>query len=183
MPKTIDVFDKEYREACFYSWYSAGCPRGILSAIPEANDGRKPTLMTLQRWSRDDGWKERAEAMDAELSVMVDKDIIERKKQDYLELSETGRGLIKGAVDYLKAEGFDSASAAVRAIGLGAEMVAKYSQAAEMIESVVGKTDKQIEKEIFRLLGKNSDSEDIVEVEEEPKDEDADSDSEEDDNE
>jgi len=122
--------------------------------------------------------------MDAELSVKVDKDIIERKKQDYLQLSETGRGLITGAVEYLKKEGFDSASAAVRAIGLGADMVAKYSRAAEMIESVVDKTDNQITKEIMRLLGKNAtEDEELIEAEEEPKDEDADSDTEENDNE
>lgn len=156
MPQPIDAFDKEYREVCFYAWYSAGCPVSIKSAVPEDVKGRKPSNTTLSKWARDEGWKQRADAMDAQLSVTIDTEIIERKKQDYLELSQTGRELIKGATEYLKAEGFDSASAAVRAIGLGAEMVSKYSRAAEMIDSITGKTDKQIEKEIYRLLGKNT---------------------------
>ena len=177
MPKTIEAFGKEYREACFYSWYSAGCPTTIKASIPEDENGKKPTNSTLKRWSRDDGWRERADAMDAQLSVAVDTEIIERKKQDYIELSETGRGLIKGAVDYLKEEGFDSASAAVRAIGLGADMVAKYSRAAEMIDSVTGKTDGQIEKEIMRLLGKNANS-DVIDAE--PTEDDTEDDTEED---
>jgi hypothetical protein len=174
----IESFSKEYREACFYSWYSAGCPTVIKNSVPADTDGRTPSNNTLKRWSIDDGWRQRAEALDGEISLAVDRDIIERKKQDYIELSETGRELIKGGSDYLKEKGYDSASAAVRAIGLGADMVAKYSRAAEMIESVVGKTDRQIGREIERLLGKEVE-EDVEIIEEVDS---ADSDEEEDDN-
>ncbi len=164
MTGVLEAFDKEYRETCFYSWYSAGCPKVIRNAIPEAKDGRKPTSTTLMKWLRDDGWRQRADAMDAEMSITVDREIIERKKQDYLQMSETGRELLKTAMDYLKEEGFDTASAAVRAIAVGSEMVSKYSRAAEMVDAVLGKTDKQIEKEIYRLLGKNTmDESEIVE--------------------
>ena len=188
MPEAaVDLFDKEYRESCFYAWYSAGCPKIIRNAVPQAKDGRRPTSTTLQRWSRDDGWRQRADAMDAEMSLTVDREIIERKKQDYLEMSESGRTLLKSAMDYLKEEGFDSASSAVRAIAVGSEMVSKYSRAAEMVDAVLGKTDRQIEKEIYRLLGKNTmDDSEIVEVADEPEpdleDTDADSDTEEDNN-
>ena len=177
MPQAIDVFDKDYREACFYSWYEAGCPTGMRKAVPPDKDGRKPTETTLKRWMRDDGWRERAEALDVQISVRVDNEIIERKKQDYLELSETGRELIKGAVDYLKTNGYDTAAAAVRAVSVGSELIAKYSRAAEMIDSITGMSEKQIEKEIFRLLGKNA-QDDVVDAEETN----ADSDTEEDDN-
>lgn len=183
MPEPIiEVFDKEYRDVCYYAWYSAGCPTNIRSAVPDAKDGRKPTNATLRRWFKDDGWRQRAESMDAELSLTVDRGIIERKREDYLALSETGRDLLKRAMDYLKEEGFDSASAAVRAISVGSEMVSKYSRAAEMVDAVLGKTDSQIEKEIYRLLGKNTfDESEVVETDNEVE-EDADSDTEEDNN-
>lgn len=185
-PAILNDFNKDYRDVCFYSWYEAGCPINIRKTVPETEDGRKPTSTTLKRWMRDDGWRERADALDAQLSIQVDNEIIERKKQDYIELSETGRSLIKGAVDYLETEGYDSSSAAVRAVQVGADMLAKYSRAAEMIDSITGKSDSQIEREIFRLLGKNSavDAEIVNEGQPaEPTEEtDADSDTEENDN-
>lgn len=171
--KNIDEFDKEYREQCFYSWYSAGCPVNMRQAVPENSNGKKPTGTTLKRWARDDGWRARADAMDAELSIKIDTEIIERKKQDYLEMSNAGREMMKKALDYLKTDGFDTASAAVRAVIGGADMMAKYSRAVEMIDAVLGKTDAQIQKEIYRLLGKTTADDEVI---------DGNSDTEEDDN-
>jgi hypothetical protein len=169
MPNTIDAFEKEYREACFYSWYNAGCPSNIKDAVPEAEDGRKPTIVTLKRWARDEGWQARADDLDAQLALSIDTEIIQRKRQDYLDLAEHGRTVLTEAMGYLKEEGFDSAASAVRGISVGADMISKYSRAAEMVDAVLGKTDKQIEKEIFRLLDSHSadtEAEDVDEDEE-----------------
>lgn len=163
--KNFDEFDKEYREKCFYSWYSAGCPTDMKRAVPENENGKKPTNITLKRWARDEGWRARADAMDAEITIKIDSEIIERKKQDYMEMSNAGREMMKSALDYLKTEGFDTASAAVRGVIGGADMMAKYSRAVEMIDAITGKTDAQIQKEIYRLLGKTSADEDAIEVE------------------
>lgn len=149
----FEKYSEEYKEECFYSWYSAGCPLHIKRTVPEY-EGRKPSTTTLAKWRKDNGWDERARVMDAEITLKVDADIIERKKQDYMELSETGRKLIKKGMAYFDENEFDTSAAAVSAIRVGSQLMAKYSQAAEMIESVFSKTDDQITKEIYKLIGK-----------------------------
>lgn len=163
--KEVVIYSDDYRDQCFYAWYSAGRPRDIKDVIPVYTDGNKPTSATLQNWKRDMGWIQRADALDAQLSIQVDSEIIEQKKKDYMELAQTGRDIMLKAKNWLEDNDFDSSAAAVRAIGLGAEMIAKYSRAADMVDAVLGKTDKQITREILNLLGKSTDMEENTEEE------------------
>lgn len=157
MQNNIEAFDKNYQDACFYAWYSAGCPRDLIKFVPPDKDGRKPSTPTILRWKNEFNWRQRADLLDAQASIEIDKQIIEQKKQDYKELAEHGRTILRNAMEYLDENGFDSAASAVRAIGLGADMVAKYSRAADMVDSVLNKTDKQITKDIMMLLGQVDD--------------------------
>lgn len=147
-------YNHDYMEKCFYAWYNAGRPVEVIRYMPPFDDGNVPNKTTIYKWKKEGDWEQRADALDAQLSVQIDAQIIERKKQDYQFLAETGRDVLVKAKKYLLEEGFDSAASAVRAVGLGADMVAKYSRAAEMVDSIIGLSDKQLQKELHQLLSK-----------------------------
>lgn len=154
-------FDDDYKEQVFYAWWKAGKPKDLATFLIPDKDGRKPTTTTIYRWKQDGEWAKRAEVLDAQLSVEIDSQVIEEKKKDYRMLAQVGRDVMQKAKEYLDNNTFDTSAAAVRALGLGAEMVAKYSRAADMVDSVLNKTDMQIKKEIMQLLNRVEDEETV----------------------
>lgn len=166
MPEVIIPYDEQYIEACFYAWFKNGRPRlravngsHIMKVLPssEKEGGRKPSITTVRGWMDKYDWESRADALDAELSRKLDIEAIEEKADLYREIAEKGKSVMQMGYDYIKDNKFDTSASAVRAIFGGAEMVAKFGTAADVLLSVGQMSDKQVEKEILRLLGKNDD--------------------------
>lgn len=165
-------YDQNYIEACFRIWYQSGAPglktsngkataagAHIMKILPPAPDGRKPNIVTVDRWIDRYAWRERADALDAEVSVRLDKEAIEERIQTLKILAENGKTLKQKGLDYLnKGDNpfADNPSAAVRAIVAGSEMEFKYSGAANKLLIISQMSDDQVQKEILRLLGKES---------------------------
>jgi len=169
----IIPYSDNYIEACFYAWYKNGRPRltsangsHIMKVLPPSPDSRKPTIDTVRTWMTKFGWDMRADALDAELSRKLDMEAIEEKAELYREIASKGKDVMQMGYDYIKENKFDTSASAVRAVFGGAEMVAKFGTAADVLLSVGQMTDKQVEKEILRLLGKNDD-ENIIDAESE----------------
>jgi hypothetical protein len=178
MPAQIQIsdYDEDYIEACFYSWYNAGRPRfqspngsHILKFLPSAKSGGKPSKSTIKLWMDNFGWEQRADALDAEVSRKLDTDAIEKRVATLRQLALDGKELKDKALDYIRTTPnpfADNPSAAVRALVAGSEMEFKYAGMADMLANVAQMTDKQIEREIYRLLGKNEDT-NVVDAESE----------------
>lgn len=174
------AYDEEYIEACFFAWYRAGSPgmtrgdgkptisgRRLLKFIPPTKDGRKPSASNLEYWSRNYGWIERAEALNAQVSARLENEVIEERVITLRELAEQGKKLAKAGLDFIlnSDDPFkDNPSAAVRAIVSGSEMRFKYAGQADMLAAISQMNDKQIEREILMLLGKESGDENTIEV-------------------
>ena len=179
-----------YIEACFRAWYDAGSPQlktsagtvpiggmKIMKFMPPSPDGRMPSIITIRQWMERFGWRERADVLDAEVSIRLDKEAIRKRIKVLDELADTGKKIMDKGLKYvLENENpfADNPSAAVRAIISGAEMQFKYAGAADKLALITQMSDKQIEREILQLLGKptnenenNENNEDVVDVESE----------------
>jgi hypothetical protein len=102
-----------------------------------------------------DGWIERADALDAEVSIKLDREMIQSRADQLRRMAEVGEETMNEGYKYIKEQGFDSAAAAVRAIGLGSDMVFRFAGSADGLVRVLSMTDQQLEKEVAKLLGKD----------------------------
>lgn len=167
----IIKYPDDYREACFYAWYQAGRPvTDIMKHIPTAPDGRRPDMATIRLWMKGaegrEDWHQHADRLDAEVSVKLDKQAIEERARVLKKLASDGRKLKEAGIQFLEREDpfKDNPSAAVRAIIAGGDMEAKYTGMAESLIQISTMTPKQLEKEMFRLLGKNE-NENVIDAE------------------
>lgn len=131
-----------------------------MKLLPTAPDGRKPTINTVRNWAIGEGWNERADALDADAAKKMDVEVIRERVKTLKELAKGGESLMQKGIDYLEAhpdmfEG--NPSAVVRAIVAGAEMRWKYAGQAALLQAST-MSDSALQKEIIRLLGKESDT-------------------------
>lgn len=161
----IEKYSEDYRDACFYVWYKAGRPKlgarngsKIMPLMPQDENGNKPSLITIKSWMVNNGWEQRADVLDAQVSLRLDEDAIQNRIQTLRTLAENGKSLKTKGLEYLssKPDPFEgNPSAAVRAVVAGSEMEFKYAGAADLLANISGMTDRQLDKELARLLGKN----------------------------
>lgn len=167
----VQDYDQTYIEACFFVWYKAGAPglktsngqpsaggAHIIKVLPPDVSGRRPNIVTVSRWMERYGWRERADALDAQVSIQLDQNAIKDRIEVLKTLAETGKTLMDKGLAFLNAGNpfSDNPSAAVRAIIAGAEMQFKYAGAADRLAAIAQMSDRQIETEILKLLGKES---------------------------
>lgn len=175
---TTEQYSDDYKEACFYAWYKDGRNKFskeggsyIQRIIPSTDNGRKPQSITVKKWYHELGWEQRADALDAELSKRLDEEAIAERAKLYTEIAEKGKELLQKGYDYIQENDFDTSASAVRAIGLGAEMIAKFGNAADILLAIHDMSNKQIMSEISKILGQSedetidADAEDIEAVE------------------
>lgn len=174
LPNNLTAFDDRYVEACFYAWYSNGHPKmqphnggRIMKLIPSTADGRRPSYSTLKKWMLNLDWSQRADVLDAQVSIQLDKQVVKERVKTLQELAAAGEKLMTIGMEYLEREDpfNDNPAAAVRAIIAGAGMKFQYSGAADRLAQISDMNDKQIEKEILMLLGKENEDDDTVDAE------------------
>src|SRR5512139_3232065 len=129
---TPERFDEKYIESCFYAWYRAGRPAlqtrdGRVSAagsrvariMPVTEEGRRPEIHTINKWMDKYAWIERADALDAQVSVQMDEEVIKKRVKDLKKLAESGEKLLDKALKYFEdtdSPFIDEPGAAVRAL-------------------------------------------------------------------
>lgn len=168
-------FSDEYIESCFYSWYRAkepglgtmGTPlinaKLYVKNLPTDELGRRPSHLTVVSWMQKYGWKERADALNAEVSIKFDKKVIQERYNDLEKLAKAGKTMLKAGLDYFEKNPnpfADNPSAAVRAIVSASEMIFKYAGAAAKLEAINAMSDRQLEIEIRKLVGTEPPDED-----------------------
>ncbi len=170
MGNQID-YTKDYIEACFRAWYAAGSPgmgnvdgrpsvggSRVIKSLPPDENGRRPNIITVISWMTKYGWRERADALDAEVSIRLDRESVEKRIETLRTLAEAGKNLMEKGLAFITsgASFEDNPSAAVRAVVAGAEMQFKFAGAADRLSAITQMSDKQIEQKLLQLLGKES---------------------------
>lgn len=190
LPDPNIVYSEDYIEACFLEWWKAGRPRAksssgshIVKVIPTAPDGRKPNIVTVRTWMKNYGWEERADALDAQMSIQLEQEAIQERIKSLKEMAARGKALMDKGAKYIEESDNpfkDNPSAAVRAIATGADMQFRFSGAANHLANIASMSDAAIQKEVLKLLGKNENEVITVEPEDvepsEPEDNDGSSD-------
>ena len=163
----VGNYSDTYIESCFFVWYAN---RGktkfhMADGFPPSEDGNIPTLVTVMKWRDNLGWAERADAMDGELSRAMEKDAIKMKAEAIKKLAKVAETLVDEGIEFIKDKGFDTSSAAVRAVVSGAELMARFVGMGELMLGISKMSDSQVEKEFYHLLGKNENEDGIVDAE------------------
>lgn len=173
-----EPYSEEYKEACFFAWYRAGRPgvrsdggRAIVAVMPKDSKGQRPMSVTIKQWRDEYGWIERADAMDAQVSHVLENEAIQERVATLRQLAKDGKTLKEKGLNYLDSRDQpfeDNPSAAVRAIVAGSEMEFKYAGQAAVLASIGQMSDKQIQSEIRKLLGgqENDVEPEVIEAEE-----------------
>ena len=176
LPHRLEPYTHDYKEQCFVAWYSAGRPKKTkawLDATPQDEFGRTPPKQTLQNW-RNEGWVFRADELDAQASVKVDKALISQKVVMLRKQAVLGAKLQVMGMDYLEENGFDSSASAVTAIRDGVKIEQESRGLSETVRKVASMNSDQISESVASLLGRLShkDAAEIIDVDPVPGDED-----------
>jgi hypothetical protein len=116
----------------------------------------------------DSDWYSRADDLDAQASLVLEREAVEKRVETLRKLAEYGEKLAAAGMSYIEKNSqpfADNVASAVRAIVSGSEMIFKYAGAADRLAAINQMSDKQIEREILALLGKEQEDDDEIEVE------------------
>ncbi len=145
-----------YKEMVFYKWHGDGksISQRFCNTLPD-EDGSRPTPKTIEKWRDNFGWIERAEALDVELSNTLKNEYVEKRNAMFEKHVDMASLLIDKAKDFLTKATFLEASDALRAVALGIEIERASIGQVEMGKKILEMTPDQLNKELFRLVGKD----------------------------
>lgn len=110
--------DSNYWEEAFQIWYMSNQPQdipNILKILPAMADGEKPSYSTVRNAIASYGWKERADALNAQASQKNDVILVERKAAMLRRQAEDAMQIADKAKQHILEDGFDTSSSAVQA--------------------------------------------------------------------
>lgn len=150
-------YPEEYAERIFYLWYDGGrkLTNSFLNILPKSPDGRIPAKATLISWINTRGWTERADALDGEISLALDNEVIEKRKEMYRKQVEIADELVKKGMEFLnnKDNGIKTDASAIRAIDLGLSTQRVSTGMAESYAKISKMSDEQLNNELQKLIG------------------------------
>lgn len=167
-------YTDEYKEKCFYAWYSAGRPVGLtlLEIIPEDAYGRRVTTTKLHEWRKFRGWELRADDLDAQVSLEVEKLAVREKVEMFQEHTEISQQLRQLGLQYFLDEDgnldptkIDSSNVALRLVVQGIRIERESRGIADAIMQVAKLSDGKLLTTIDTLM-KGMTPEEAAELEE-----------------
>lgn len=154
-------YSEEYKEKCFYAWYSAGRPVGqtLLANIPEDAHGRKATTIKIHEWRKFRNWELRADELDAQVSLEVEKLAVREKVEMFQEHTEISQQLRQLGLEYfldedgnLDPKKIDSSNVALRLIVQGIRIERESRGIADAIKQVAKLSDGKLMGTISALM-------------------------------
>jgi hypothetical protein len=149
-------YTDDYIEQAFYIWYrnnKCGSHK-LINLLPKTDAGNSPARMVIERWLIERGWKERADALDAEVSMKLDIEVIDERTAMYKRLAEIGREETEMGYTFLKEHGIQKEENALRAISDGTALQQRAVGGAEFLQKVLTMSNEQLDKELLKLTGK-----------------------------
>lgn len=159
-PASNEQFSENYRETVFYAWYEGNRrpSKSLIKSLPANENGKRPSVSTIELWSRHYGWVERADAMDAEISQQFQEKIIDKRVKMYEEHAEIANKLLVKAKAFLETNEISRMDDALKAINLGAELERISVGQADMGRKLLAMSGEQLTKELNKLLGTTDDT-------------------------
>lgn len=163
----IQAYSEQYKEKCFISWYSNNRPKGngIRAVMPEDELGRVPNLDVIRRWMKHYDWSGRANEMDKLVQQEVQKTAIAEKVKMLQRHAEVSFEMINIGFDYIKENGAESTSNAVRLITEGVKIERESRGLSDAIAKISQMDDDKLDHTISQLLSRLT-NEELEELEE-----------------
>lgn len=148
-------YSDAYIDECFYLWYQNNKRTGnhLVASLPSENNA-KPSNLTLNKWIKEYGWMERADALDAEVSRKLDDEVIAKRMKMFEEHAQVGQEMVAKGREFLTNNPLQDSQAAIRAITSGIDIQRISVGQSEAGMKILKMTDAQITKELQRLTGK-----------------------------
>ena len=162
------TYTDEYIDKAFYVWYESNrkSTKYVIEHLPDNEDGKRPGNLTVENWKKEYGWRERADALDAEMSRKMDEEVINRRMDMFKKHEALGDTLIEKGKAFLDEKGITSDQAAIRAIDLGISTQRVSVGMAEAYLKISKMTNEQITANLAKLLGSPENKEEIIDAEE-----------------
>lgn len=158
-PKTIRnlvlPYTTEYQDTCFALWYKAGKPvsiEKILTIIPEDYQGRRPFKALLYKWVQD--WKLRGDALDAEASNILDKDLIGERVAMLERQAQIGVQLQQMGEKYFLDNDLNDPAVALRAIVQGVNIERNSRGLSVALQRISSMSDEALQTELNKQLAR-----------------------------
>lgn len=157
-----ETYSDQYKEQTFILWYDGNrkISQKFANSLPEDENGQRPTFKTIEKWRDEFGWMQRADALDGELSRKLQDEVINKRIKMYEEHVEVSNALIAKGKTYLETHPIEEMSDALKAISLGVEIQRVSVGQIELGQKILRMSDDQLNKEIYRLLGRADELED-----------------------
>jgi hypothetical protein len=158
-------YSEKYIDQCFYTWFDGDRTVGnaLIDKLPENEEGKKPGIFTVKRWVEEKGWVERADALDAEVSIQVEKSVIQKRVEMYEKHAKLADELITMGREFLQKQvdggGLKTENAALRAIELGFQTERVSVGVSDMVRKIGEMTPDQLDNELRKLLGQKQENE------------------------
>lgn len=163
-----ETYSDQYKEQTFILWYDSNrkISQKFANSLPEDENGQRPTFKTIEKWRDEFGWMQRADALDGELSRKLQDEVINKRIKMYEEHVGVSNSLIAKGKDYLENHPIDDMADALKAISLGVEIQRVSVGQIELGQKILRMSDEQLNREIYKLMGKSDELEDteIIDV-------------------
>ena len=159
-----ETYSEIYKENVFVLWYDGNrkISNKFANSLPEDENGQRPTFKTIEKWRDEFGWMQRADALDGELSRKLQDEVINKRIKMYEEHVTVSNKLIELGKDFLDNHKIEEMSDALKAISLGVEIQRVSVGQIELGQKILRMSDEQLNKEIYRLMGKSDELEDEI---------------------
>ena len=149
-------YNQDYKNVAFYIWYQNGrlsMPK-LVRKLSEREDGTKPNHLTVGNWKRDNNWIEKADEMDQEAAIQIQKKLIDDRVKMFEEHAEFGEHLRVQALYYLQEHDVDTPNEAMRLLTIAVNMERESVGLSDILKRLKDMEDGDLKDKIAHLMKK-----------------------------
>lgn len=151
----IVVYDEDYIKKVFVFWYETGRPtvKQLLEYenFPADQFGRKPVAKVVNAWINERGWREYADALDAQVETQINDELVAMKVAMLRHQASQAKAIKEKAVDFILENGFDSSASAVAGFKVASEIERLTIGLSKTIERLAEMSDDEVLQSVREL--------------------------------
>lgn len=150
-----ETYSDAYIEQVFYKWYDGNrvISQKFTNSLSPDENGNVPSFKAVDKWKDKYGWVERADALDAQVSLEFQKKVIDSRVQMYEEHSRVANALVEKGKEFINTHPIETMQDALKAISLGVEIERVSVGQADFGRKYLNMSGDQLTNELRKLLG------------------------------
>ena len=145
-------YNQDYKNLAFYIWYQNGRPSmpKLTRKLEEREDGTKPSHLTVGNWRRDDSWDEKADNLDKEAAIQIQKKLIDDRVKMFEEHARFGKHLRTEALEWLEEYGVNTPNEAMRLLTIAVNIERESVGLSDIISKIKDMGDGELKDQIAK---------------------------------